>query len=91
VVELHDLAGDVGLESAVVVYTVQSVMRAQLKIGANVQARSGRVAFPRTKVVATPARAELLVAARSAERAAVVRRMAEFMFAAIDVLMINWM
>jgi hypothetical protein len=37
------------------------------------------VAFPRTKVVATPARAELLVAARSAERAAVERRIVEFM------------
>lgn len=37
------------------------------------------MAFPRTKVVATPARAELLVAARSAERAAVERRIVEFM------------
>lgn len=56
------------------------------KIGSYIQARSGRVAFPRTKVVATPARAELLVAARSAERAAVERRMVEFMIASIDVL-----
>jgi hypothetical protein len=90
VVKLHDLAGDVGLESAIVVYTCQSVIDTWLNVGVNVQARSGRVAFPRTNVVAAPARAELLVAARSAERGAAVRRMVEFMIATIDLLTINW-
>lgn len=49
----------------------------------DIHARSGRVAFPRTKVVAAkPARMfDVGAAARSAERTAVVRRSVEFMIA----------
>ena len=52
-----------------------------------IQARSGKVAFPRTKVVpAMPARAGVEgAAARRAERTAVVRRSVEFMIVALQL------
>lgn len=50
-----------------------------------IHGRSGRVAFPRTKVVpaAKPARFEVGAAARIAERRAVVRRRVEFIIASV--------
>ena len=83
VVKLHDLAADGGLEGAVVIWTAPVRPRAKWERGRmDVHARSGRVAFPRTKVV--PAMAARAGTARRAERTAVVRRRVEFMVVAVQ-------
>ena len=48
-VKLHDLAGDGGLESAIVIYSeVRSEFKRYLE-GSSIHGRSGRVALPRAK------------------------------------------
>jgi hypothetical protein len=85
VVELHDLAGDGGLERAIVIYSYSVTTGLIRQICVDVHGRSGRVAFPRTKVVpASPARETVGAVALAAERRAVVRRRVEFMLLAID-------
>lgn len=72
VVQLHDLARDMGFERAVVIWNLRSASVFCFPAGFCVQGRSGSVAFPRTKVVpARPAREAAPGAeARSTERKA---------------------
>jgi len=89
VMKLHDLAGDVGLESAIVVCegiwsAIGSIIQKQVADQKratimDLHWRSGRVALPRTKAVLARAAAGLVAPAarRAPRRAGVVRRRAE--------------
>ena len=85
VVQLHDLARDVGFERAIIVWTsVLEVDSHSYIILVAVHGRSGSVALPRTNVVpASPAREVTGAAARTAERRADVRRSVVFMVCSI--------
>lgn len=77
VVKLHDLARDVGLKSAIVVWTICQLAIGIRDVERDIQGRSGRVALPRTKLVVAIAARGVERARRPARRAGVDRRRAE--------------
>jgi hypothetical protein len=84
VVQLHDLSGDRRFQRSIII-CFSPLAKGKVQIIANVQGKSGSVAFPRTKLVLVAEAALFAAPALSAERAAVlVRNSVADIFASIN-------